>query len=231
MRSGYRLLLASTVLATFAAVPGIATAAATNGQKCAAAKLKGAARYAACRLNADAKAATSGVAADYTKCDAKQLDTWSKADAKYGVECLTSGDQASAQTDLTDASDCMNSILTGTPGSCSFTQDPPCPPGGAVVDGTCWVMSASGDSCTAACALAGLAYDSATDTYLGTASGTIGNCLYVQTKLGYPHLASFNIGGPPQPIGCSNNGSAFLVGGSVTAQANFTGFARVCGCS
>jgi len=225
-----RVLVASGFLAVFAVGAGSA-AAATNGEKCAAAKLKGASKYAACRLAADSKAASTGVAAVYTKCDEKQLDAWSKAEAKYGVECLTSGDQVSVRTDLSDASDCVNDLLTGTPGSCSFTPQPPCPVDGVVVDGTCWIMSAPGDSCTAACALAGLAYDTRTDTYLGTNSGTIAHCLNVQTELGYPHLGNFSIQGPPQPIGCSNNGSNFLVGGSVTAQGNFSGFARVCGCS
>lgn len=230
MRPTTRTFVAAAVLAAFAIGAGTAGAA-TNGEKCAAAKLKAASKYAACRLAADSKAASTGVAADYTKCDEKQLDAWTKAEAKYTVECLTSGDQASVKTDLTDTSVCVTNLLNGTEGTCTLTQDPPCPPGGAVVDGTCWIMSAQGDSCTAACALAGLAYDTRTDTYLGTNSGGIGHCLYVQSELGYPHLASFNIGGPPQPIGCSNNGSAFLIGGAVTAQANFAGFARVCGCS
>jgi len=98
---------------------GTATAA-TDAQKCAAAKLKAAGKYAACRLGADAKAESSGLAADYSKCDAARQASWTKTEAKYGSACPTSGDDATVQGDVTELSECLDSSLTGTPQTCSL---------------------------------------------------------------------------------------------------------------
>ena len=51
---------------------GTAQAAATDQEKCAAAKLAAAGKYTACRTGADKKAALNGTTADYSKCDEKQ---------------------------------------------------------------------------------------------------------------------------------------------------------------
>ncbi|HYC55212.1 MAG TPA: DUF1554 domain-containing protein [Candidatus Binatia bacterium] len=95
-------------------------AAATDAQKCAAAKMKTAGKYAACRLGADAKAQSSGLAADYGKCDAVQQLSWTKAEEKYGGACPTSGDQAAVGGDVTELSECLQSALTGMPETCSL---------------------------------------------------------------------------------------------------------------
>jgi hypothetical protein len=50
----------------------------------------------------------------------------------------------------------------------------PCP-GGQMVGGFCWVASAPGDNCDAACAAIGKACDPATITYAGS-GGTLANC-------------------------------------------------------
>lgn len=221
--------LAST-LALLALVAGAGRAeAATNGDKCAAAKMKAAAKYASCRLAADAKAKSTGDPVDYTKCNDGQSGSWTKIEDKYGVDCLTSGDQASVQGDLTDATQCVSSLLAGQEGSCTFTQNPPCAAGGLIVDGTCYVMGAGGDSCNAACGLAGMAYDDKTVTEVGN-PGDISKCLNVVSKFGYPRGGSFGITGPPD-TGCALSGGTFVyLTGSSTPTGSYPGFNRICAC-
>lgn len=218
-----------TTLALVALAAGAVSAqAATNGEKCAAAKMKAAAKFASCRLAADAKAESSGEMADYTKCTETQAASWLKIEDKYSTDCLTSGDQASVQGDLTDATGCVSGLLAGAPGSCATTQDPPCPVDGEVVEGVCWLLGAADDTCSGACGAAGMLYDSATASYAGNPSN-LGNCLYVAAKLGYPVGGSFGLGGPPD-TGCAVQGSAPYLSTSVTANGNYSAFRRVCAC-
>jgi len=202
--------------------------AATNGEKCAAAKMKAAAKYSSCRLSADSKAESSGDPADYTKCDSKQSASWQKIEDKYGVECPTSGDQATTQAALTEASDCVSGVLGGNGASCDFNENPPCPPGGVVAYGTCWVLSSVGDNCTSACGTAGLAYSTATETIVGF-PGNIARCLNVLDLFGYPASYGWGGGGPPD-TGCAVSGNPYL-SSSVTPTGLYAGFRRVCGCS
>lgn len=221
--------VAFTMAVTVLAIGAGSVQAATNGEKCAAAKMKVAGKYAACRLSADAKAESKSEAADYSKCNSGQASAWQKIEDKYGVECLTSGDQVLAQTDLTDALSCVSGVLDGNGGTCEFTANPPCAPGGVVAYGTCWVIGAAGDSCNAACGLAGMAYDNATVTNIGSPSN-IAHCLNVLDLLGYPKSGTFNISGPPD-VGCSLNGTTPFLSGTVTAQGQYPGFLRACGCN
>src|SRR5437870_5033692 len=89
-------ITAALTLTTIALTAGNAMAI-TNGDKCAAAKMKAAAKYASCRIAADAKAKGTGDAADYTKCNDSQAASWEKIEGKYLTDCETSGDQASVQ--------------------------------------------------------------------------------------------------------------------------------------
>jgi hypothetical protein len=222
----------SCLITTSVAVVAIAAGsahAATNGEKCAAAKIKVAGKYTACRLSADSKAESLNEAADYTKCDSKQADSWQKIEDKYGAECLTSGDQASIQAELKDATDCVSGVLGGNGASCEFNVNPPCPPGGVVAYGTCWVLSAVGDNCTSACGIAMMTYDPATATKVGNTSN-ITPCLNVLDLLGVPTVGNFTTGGPPD-TGCATSGVYPYLASTVTPTGLFPGFRRVCGCS
>lgn len=193
--------------------------AATNGEKCAAAKMKVAGKYTACRLSIDSKAESEGESPDYTKCDSAQAAGWQKIEDKYGVECLTSGDQASVQNDLTNASNCVSGVLAGNGGSCTVSANPPCAPGGVIAYGTCWLLGAAGDSCNAACGLAGMQFDNATLTNIGDANN-LARCLNVLDLLGFQKGGSFQVQGPPN-VGCPVSGTTPFHSGTVTAQGQF----------
>jgi Protein of unknown function (DUF1566) len=88
-------------------------AAATSAQKCRADKLKRTGKYVLCRMKADGKAVKTGQLADYTKCEAKFLDAFGSAEAKYGMECPTSGDAADIQDQATAAVNLLAQKLAG----------------------------------------------------------------------------------------------------------------------
>jgi hypothetical protein len=92
-----------------------ALAKTTPAEKCEAAKLRAAAKYAACRRGAEKTAVLKAVAPEYGKCDLKYTTAWSKADTKYGVACLTPGDQGPVQAAITDDTDDLRSHLDGGP--------------------------------------------------------------------------------------------------------------------
>jgi hypothetical protein len=76
--------------------------AADPAVKCQASKLKESSKYSACRLKADAKAVTKGIAADYAKCEAKFADKWAKTETKAGSGvCPSEGDQVSMDARIT----------------------------------------------------------------------------------------------------------------------------------
>ena len=66
-----------TCAALTALVAGPALAA-DPAIKCESGKLKESSKYSACRLKADAKAVSRGLAADYGRCEAKFIDKWTK---------------------------------------------------------------------------------------------------------------------------------------------------------
>jgi hypothetical protein len=75
-------------------------AAATDAEKCEAAKLKIAGKYSFCRLKAEAKAVKTGDPVDYSKCDSKFGLKWGVAETNGGGMCPTNGDQATQQVEL-----------------------------------------------------------------------------------------------------------------------------------
>lgn len=210
-----------------------AHAAATDQQKCAAAKIAAAAKYAACRAGADKKAELTEATADYTKCDQKQLDAWTKIEGKYGARCLTSGDQAAVKTEISAVTACLVDRLAPAGVTPSIQVEcVPCPAGGVVVDGTCWILGAAGDSCTAVCAQHDMAYDDKTDTYLSTTGGAMGRCLFVMEQFGHPYTSSsdFMRGVPNMGLGCAYSGTRAYLTGTATAQGSYAGYQRACGC-
>lgn len=85
--------------------------AASAADTCEAGKLGITAKYAQCRLKADAKAAKSGAPADYSKCD---LTAFALAEYKAGTGvCPTSDDQA-AVANFVDA--CTDGVAAGLAG-------------------------------------------------------------------------------------------------------------------
>ncbi len=93
---------------------GTSHAGATDKQKCEAAKLSAAGKYAACRLGAEKKAVLKAIAPDYTKCDDKYTTAWGKAESKYTSACPTSRDQSAVQRRVTGDAGAVNAELGGT---------------------------------------------------------------------------------------------------------------------
>lgn len=211
---------------------GKAEAAPTDAQKCAAAKMLAAAKYAACRLGADKKAELKNEPADYTKCDARQQTAWTKAETKYGAQCPTSGDQTSVRSAVSAVTVCLaGSVSTNGAAGAMQLDCVPCGDGGVILNGTCWILGAPGDSCTAACALEGMAYDAAADAYTWPSNG-MGRCAYLMDLLGVPNGTQwFAVGqGPPQ-CGCSYGAQRYLGPDPITAQCAFGGLQRICACN
>jgi hypothetical protein len=71
--------------------------------KCQGDKLRLAAKYITCRLNAEAAAARDFAAPSFTKCTDAYLEGWRKAEARAaakGTHCWTSNDAAVVQGDI-----------------------------------------------------------------------------------------------------------------------------------
>lgn len=71
--------------------------------KCQSDKLRLAAKYTVCRLSAEADAARSFGAPDFSRCAADYLAGWQKAEARAtakGAPCWTNGDAAAVQGDI-----------------------------------------------------------------------------------------------------------------------------------
>jgi hypothetical protein len=87
---------------------------------CESGKLKEAGKYGNCRLKADSKAVKKGEAADYTKCESKFADKWTKTETKAGVGiCPSEGDQASIDARITtDAAEIAMLLAGGAVASC-----------------------------------------------------------------------------------------------------------------
>jgi len=211
-------------------------AGATDEEKCAAAKIAAASKYAACRAGVDKKAEAAETSPDYTDCTQKQSDAWTKIETKYGTHCLTIGDQGPVQGEVAAMTDCLTDRFTpAAPASTVSSIDVqciPCPSGGAVVGGKCWLLGVAGDNCSSTCAAQGLVYDSATNDYAGTDAGAEAHCLWIAEQLGFPYQAgTFGISGPTNVgVGCSVQGHPFLCPGPATDIGNYIGFQRICAC-
>ncbi len=148
------------------------SSAADPAVDCGAAKMKEAGKYANCRLKADSKALKKNETPDYSRCSSKFADKWSKAEAKAAGACPSNGDEATVEAAITT---CMGDVATGV------APPPAC--AGVSIGGACWFLTAQGDDCDTTCAAAGLLYDEATRTYVGS-DGTNANCETVMDALG-----------------------------------------------
>lgn len=102
---------ALTLLGTLCLATG-ALAGASDAEKCEAAKVKHAGKYASCRTNAEAKAIKKGREPDYSKCDSKLGDKFDKAEAKWGEECPTLGDEDDVRTQVSGDTDDIVALLS-----------------------------------------------------------------------------------------------------------------------
>ncbi len=94
--------------------------AADPAVKCESGKLKESSKYAACRLNADAKAVSKGEPADYTKCEDKFTAKWASVEGKAdpGI-CPSEGDVGTMNTRITtDAADIATLLAGGVLPTC-----------------------------------------------------------------------------------------------------------------
>jgi hypothetical protein len=83
-------------------------------QKCQASKLQTAGKYGACRLKADSKAAKTGDAPDYSKCDQSFGLKWDKAEATAGTGvCPSEGDESALQAFIIQHADDVAAALAG----------------------------------------------------------------------------------------------------------------------
>jgi hypothetical protein len=95
--------------------------AATDEQKCQAAKNKAASKYAGCRANAEAKLVTSGDAAKHTaalaNCASKFTTAWQKLETKAvdaGTTCPSVGDAVAIESTIRATTDTVAVRLEGT---------------------------------------------------------------------------------------------------------------------
>jgi hypothetical protein len=193
------------------------TQAADPAVKCESGKLKEAGKYASCRMKADSKAVKKGEMPDYTKCESKFSDKWSKTESKADGACPSNGDEEAVEAAITT---CMGDVATGIAGG------PPC--AGEEVGGACWFLGAAGDSCDDTCNGLGLLYDPATDGF-GAASAD--NCNAVMDALGD---VSTPWVGPPVicfvPLGCHATGGSRVLCDGASAEAQTLGAERACAC-
>lgn len=101
------LLPALVAVATFAVVPGYASAAVSDAVKCQAAKMKLAGQYAFCTLKAEAAALTKQLPLDLTKCQTQYDAKCAKLETKYGSACPTPGDCGTNRAAAQCASDAL----------------------------------------------------------------------------------------------------------------------------
>jgi hypothetical protein len=87
--------------------------------KCQTQKLKAAAKYTACRLQAEADAARHFASPDFSTCDAIFAADWHKAEVRalaQGTPCWTTGDGTAVQADITAQTDALSDALAGGTG-------------------------------------------------------------------------------------------------------------------
>ena len=93
--------------------------AASDAEKCAAAKNKVAGKYAFCRQKAEAKAIKTGDPVDYTKCNASYGTKWGSAETSGAGMCPTMGDQTEMQTCITAHTNRVAAALNNA-GACEW---------------------------------------------------------------------------------------------------------------
>ena len=153
--------------------------------KCQSAKLKAAGQSALATAKCYRKAVLKSRAVDpecLAKAESKLDKAVTKADA--AEPCPASAADLEAQVgELVDATVGLTSCSSGTP-----------------VGPYCWFVGSAGESCDTVCANNGLAYNPATDEYVGS-TGTTEHCDAVLTALGMPY-GEFGVGACLARIGC-----------------------------
>jgi len=105
--------IAFLVLPLFAGAPSFGASA---GEKCESAKLKFAGKYAACLLKAESKAAKTGGAPDYSKCDRTYVSKWQSIESKAGAGvCPSEDDQLPIAAFISVATEQLSLALGGGP--------------------------------------------------------------------------------------------------------------------
>lgn len=212
-------LFSALALAAFACCFAFVTTAQAGispAVKCEATKNKVLGKFAFCILKANAKAVKKGEEPDAKVCITKAEEALAKADDKHGPDCPAFGDP---------------SALLGTIESCtnSAAADLQCEGGdvgGAVVAGSCYVLS-DGSNCDDACTSVDRSYSDATETY---AAATKENCNEVLDALG--DTAEPLDVDPPLcvvPVGCNTSGDARSACSNATSDAT-NGLMRACAC-
>ncbi|MEO8605148.1 MAG: hypothetical protein ABI629_21450 [bacterium] len=85
--------------------------------KCQSDKLRLAAKYMTCRLNAEAAAARDFDTPDFSKCVSAYLGAWKKAEARAaakGTHCWTSNDAEVVKDDIDTQADSLAGWLSGS---------------------------------------------------------------------------------------------------------------------
>ena len=111
--------LVLTTVALMTPMQGFVRAAATPQDKCAAAKMKAAAKKAACQLLIDAKATVKGGTPDYSKCTATFTAAFAKVEATGG--CATTGDAASIERSVDEY---VNGVFVSLANRQSLNESP-----------------------------------------------------------------------------------------------------------
>jgi len=111
-----QIALMTIAIVTAGAAPS--AAAIGDAEKCLAAKLKVVGKHQGCRFKAESVAVLKETAPDYTKCESKFSDSWQKTELKYGLDCVTDGDEVSINASADQDADIMVATLNGTPPGC-----------------------------------------------------------------------------------------------------------------
>jgi len=103
----------ATAAALFLAIASPAVAA-DPAVKCESGKLKESAKYSSCRLKAEAKGLQKSIAPDYSKCESKFADKWSKIETKAGLgACPSEGDLIDMDARITTDAAEVATLLAG----------------------------------------------------------------------------------------------------------------------
>jgi hypothetical protein len=158
-------------LALLLLMPVDATTAIDARIKCQADKNKHAGKYVACRLKVVAEGLRSAEVPDFSKCEARFVEAWARAEERAAGSCPTQGDVGTLKRDLEKCTTEASTAIETFPG----TPPPRCLTGGFLVGGHCWFVTNPGDSCDYLCVALGLIYDGATESFSGS-GGSLANC-------------------------------------------------------
>ena len=84
-------------------------------RRCEASKLKTAGKYGFCQLKEESKAAKTGGAPDFSKCDDLFSAKWGQAETNAGGMCPSNGDEAAIQAFIAEHADALAVALAGGP--------------------------------------------------------------------------------------------------------------------